>query len=392
MAKKQFTITITPLTGVHIGTGEELTPLDYKIAPKVGDVDFKKPMYWKFSSDRILQRLMGDEKALAAFENASVAGNMKELQNFFQKHCTEKSDTDYPCEATRKFLKIYNANMDKDPYQNAAKVLQMYRTEGSPRPVIPGSSLKGSIRTALLNDFLSGLSDKDYESFHSALKDERKPEWYNETLQKKLLDYSDAKNDPMRAVSISDCFFKATGTQLVGGLGIVAFDKQAEGLKAIGTQIQAEVIKGALLGGETSSELQLSIDTDLQVMLFPAHKRSIKSISLEDIRNACNNFYWDEFQTEYETHYQHVIDGNEKQILELKKRLEEAKNAAGQFIIRVGRWSQVEFVTFDKNFRRPIVTKKDKNGKPLGWGGTRTLFDFDGKYVPMGWCVLSVKE
>jgi CRISPR-associated protein Csm5 len=86
MAKKQYTLTITPLTGIHIGTGEALTPLDYKIASKVGDVDFKeKPMYWKFSSDRILRRLMGDEKALAAFESASAAGNMKEL-HIWQKN------------------------------------------------------------------------------------------------------------------------------------------------------------------------------------------------------------------------------------------------------------------------------------------------------------------
>ena len=82
MRRKLYTL--TPVTGVHIGTGEELTCLDYKVVSSSG----KKPLYVKFSSDRILQRIVNDEKAMAAFENASVSGNMKELQGFFHQKCT----------------------------------------------------------------------------------------------------------------------------------------------------------------------------------------------------------------------------------------------------------------------------------------------------------------
>jgi CRISPR-associated protein Csm5 len=391
MAKEQYALTVTPLTGIHIGTGEELTPLDYKIAPKVGDVDFKEPVYWKFSSDRILQRLANDKKAITAFERASVNGNMRELQKFFQDHCTEKNDTDYPCEITKEFLAAYNAN--KDPYQNAAKVLQMYRTEGTPRPVIPGTSIKGSIRTALLNYYLGELPDEKYKRLHDSLKDEG-------SMQKELLDYSNERDDPFRAVLLSDCSFKATGTQLVGGLKIVKFDKHAETLEPVGTQIQAEVIKGELLGGKASAELIITIDTDLQAVPFQVKDRyhekqrelkRIKTISFQDICNACNSFYWSEFRNEFKNyHYQDLYDGSEAIIVELKKRLEEAVNSKSQFIIRVGRWSQVEFVTFEDKFRKP-KTKKDKRGNPLPWGTTRTLFDYDGKFVPMGWCVLSLK-
>lgn len=398
MAKKLYTLTLTPLTGVHIGTGEELTPLDYKIASKVGDVDFKKLMYWKFSSDRILQRLIEDKKELTAFERASVQGNMKELQQFFQEHCTEISDTDYPCEITKEFLKTYKANLGKDPYQNAAKVLQMYHTEGTPRPVIPGSSLKGAIRTALLNSFLADLPTRDYDFRLEKFKQEKDPEKYEEKLQKILFNYNDAKNDPLRAVSISDCSFKAGGTQLVGGLKIVSFSEQTESLEPVGTQIQAEVLKGTLLKGNAISELQITIDEDLQKTPFPKPHRDdqpeqskqIKAISFEDIRQSCNDFYWGEFQNEYNKFYKDVNDGTETLIVELKKRLEEAVKNKGQCIIRVGRWSQVEFVTFEENFRKPKT--RIVKGRSLGSGGTRTLFDYDGKYVPMGWCILSIKE
>ncbi|MDR1700057.1 MAG: type III-A CRISPR-associated RAMP protein Csm5 [Lachnoclostridium sp.] len=391
MAKRVYTL--TPLTGIHIGTGEELTPLDYKVAQKTGSdgkivshiggtANLKDLRYFKFSSDRILQKILEhkDQKQIAAFERASVNGNMKELQQFFQENCNDIKDTDYFCGITKGFLRTYNENCKKDLRQNAAKVLQMYHPEGTPYPVIPGSSLKGSIRTALLNGYLADLPERD-----SMLNDFDRNE---KNVQQKLLKYSDAKNDPLRAVSISDCSFKLTDTQLVGGLKLVSFNKQTESLDSIGTQIQAEAIRGELLGGKAITELCISIDEK-----FQETTRFKKIISLDDIHESCNNFYWSEFQKEYDTFYKNIYDETKELelIVKLRERLKQTVNTPGQFIIRVGRWSQVEFVTFGENFRKP-KTKKDRYGKPLGYGGTRTLLDFDGQYVPMGWCILKVKE
>lgn len=83
--KERYKLTIEPLTPVHIGMGVELTPLDYKVTSKLGTTDLKKNMYFKFSSDKILKRMIesGDSQKLAKFEEASVKGNMKELQSFF---------------------------------------------------------------------------------------------------------------------------------------------------------------------------------------------------------------------------------------------------------------------------------------------------------------------
>jgi CRISPR-associated protein Csm5 len=277
----------------------------------------------------------------------------------------------------------------------------MYRTEGTPQPVIPGTSIKGSIRTALLNYYLEKLPDEKYTRLRDNFKDERNLEKAEGIIQKELLDYNNERDDPLRTVLLSDSFFKATGTQLVGGLKIVKFDEHTETLETIGTQIHAEVLKGELLGGKASSELTITIDTDLQAAPFPApnrhHERPqtpkrIKTISFQDICCACNSFYWSEFQDEFENyHYRDLYDGSEAIIVELKKRLEEAIKSEGQFVIRVGRWSQVEFVTFKDNLRKP-KTKKDRRGNPLPWGTTRTLFDYNGKFVPMGWCVLSLKR
>jgi len=210
-----------------------------------------------------------------------------------------------------------------------------------------------------------------------------------------LFEYKDGKNDPLRAVSFSDCLFKATDTQLVGGLNLVSFSEQTGSLEPIGTQIQAEVLRGELLEGKAVSELCISINDMLQKTPFPSQReeppKRIKTIAFDDIHKHCNDFYWTEFQNEYDTFYKDLYDGTEKLIAELKSKLEAAVKSEKQFIIRVGRWSQVEFVTFKDDFRKPF-TKKDKYGKPLGYGGTRTLFDYNGKYAPLGWCVLTAKE
>ncbi|MDR1399213.1 MAG: type III-A CRISPR-associated RAMP protein Csm5 [Treponema sp.] len=396
MAKQQYTVSIRPLTGVHIGTGKTLTPLDYKIATKIGEVDFKKPMYFKFSSDKILERLIAEQKDLTAFDRASVAGNMKELQKFFNDQCTEISDTDYPCDVTASFIQKYKENRSKDPLDNSAEVLSMYHTEGSPRPAIPGSSIKGSFRTAILNYLLADPNyRKRYDNLlhgYNALLAERNERFlvrniarYEATMQKELLEYNDAKNDPFRCLSIADCTFKASGTQLTGLLKNISCSKTSGELSGLDKlQIQAEVLRGSLLGGKNVfAEMVISIDTDLQATRFPKDNKKTMPLSMQEIIESCNDFYWSAFQEEYDRFYKNSIDSSLRIIHDLKQALDTSRSKT-QCIFRVGRWSQVEFVTFEENFRKPNT--------PKGAGNTRTVFDYDGQYVPMGWCVLSVKE
>ncbi|MDR2580744.1 MAG: hypothetical protein LBC85_07105 [Fibromonadaceae bacterium] len=46
-------LTITPLTAIHIGTGEELTPLNYKLILLEDGTN----RFCKFSNDKILDRV-----------------------------------------------------------------------------------------------------------------------------------------------------------------------------------------------------------------------------------------------------------------------------------------------------------------------------------------------
>lgn len=364
MAKEHYTLTVEPITCVHIGTGEQLSPLDYKIEDN---------LFVNFSSDSILKRIAADPEKSAEFERLSSGGDMKALAGFFHENA-KNADINYICHCTREFLKIGEENKDKDPLQNGRFVEQMYR-QGM-RPVIPGSSLKGSVRTAILN---AALEDCYNRNNLRGKKDNQ--------IQKELLDFKDAKNDPFRALQFGDCVFDGRGTQIVGALKNIKTDRDGEVVEHNTSQILAEAIKGYFMHNGTDANLageaRFALDVDL------AEEKAVsKKITIQDIVNACNDFYWREFKTEYEKFYKNACGSECDAITKLHKELKAVAEDAqkqNEFIIRVGRWSQVEFVTFDENFRSP-KTRRGKDGKPLPYGKTRTVFNYDGLYLPLGWC------
>ena len=389
MPKKIYTIEIEPLTGVHIGTGETLTPIDYTIVV----LKNKKEMYLKFSSDKILDRLISEGSDLSAFYTASDNRNMKALRDFFHTNLT-KSSIDYPCDVTAGFSQAYTRNKNKDPLENAAEVLQMYRPAGSNHPVIPGSSLKGAIRTAVLNDLLNGLAEKDFNEQEKLFESEKNKAKFESVLQHRLLRFNDPKNDPFRTVLIEDTVFEPKNTQLVGLLKNISTSNDE--LIPLQLQLQAEVLRGTLIGGSAKAHTHLIIDEGLQRASIAENEgkknkgfRFNKAISMVDIAAACNTFFWDEFDSEYKNFYKNAASGTDI-IVKLRTQLDAASSTKGSFIVRVGRWCQIEFVTFEEAFRQPKVPMK--SGKLRESGTTRTVFDYDGEYVPLGWCKCTYTE
>jgi CRISPR-associated protein Csm5 len=222
----------------------------------------------------------------------------------------------------------------------------------------------------LLDDFDANT----YDSYKEMSQDKNKN---HIDLQKQMLQYNDEKNDPFRCISIGDAVFPDKDTQLVGLLKIVSCDRNKEVLITDNRQIQAETIRGELLDGAAFADTAITIDTDLQKISL------IKKLSVKEIIDACNIFYWSEFKEEYERFYKNILDGSTNSIDKLRKKLEIAAEEKNQFIIRVGRWSQVEFVTLREGFRRPYTKRA---------GTTRTVFNYKGQFVPMGWCLMTVKE
>lgn len=405
--KDSYKIKITPLTGVHIGSGETLTMLDYKLAASItnGDkkVPFKTPKYLKFSSDKILKKVVesGNVQLQHKFEQAINLKDFKTLRSLLHENCTDLSEIEYPCEITREFHYFYNENMDKDPLNNATEVIQIFRPLGSKTPFIPGSSLKGAIRTAYLNHIL--LDKMDDDSYDRLLdfvdtektKDKKNNGNYIKDIETTALNINKGKRtnvaqqDPFRCVEISDCQISAK-QQLVGSLNNVHIDERTGELKTKSMQIFAELIPGILLASNYTSTFTIRLNKFLQSTTSEDFKINQK-IKIEDIIKACNFFYKKQFDLEYTKFYEKPAIHISK-ILELKKIINSINvNNPTQFIIRVGRWSQVEYVTLGNDFRNPQVPVDRRTGKEKGYGNTRMLLNYNDAYIPMGWCLCTVE-
>lgn len=356
--KDCYKIKIEPLTAVHIGTGNSLSLLDYKLSKTSSGLR----KYVRFSSDSILNRIATDEKLRHDFEAMTLNNDMKTIQNFFHLNM-KNEDVSYLCLPTKEFEEKYDINVKKDPLQNACEVQEMYRPSEKSFPTIPGSSIKGAIRTALVDSCV-----QDVEGGFDFYKEKK-----NKQFEKRILSNKDAKDDPFRAIQISDCNFD---TPLIQGVGTLQILKNNNGIlsEKNSTQIQAEIIMGKLILKESKPQsFTLIIDKDLQ-----KSGQLSKRFCIKDIINECNYFYGENFKIEYEQFYKNSdslkTDLIENLCVEIKNiTIKEKENS---FIIRLGKWSQFEFMTlFDDNHT---------------YGTSRTVLNYNGQYLPMGWCKCTV--
>ena len=356
--KERYKLIIEPITPVHIGTGRKISPLDYKtVKTKTG------MKYARFSSDLILQRICQNLEKSREFEHITNLADMKQIQAFFHKNFSP-DDISYLCKMTERFEEKYNDNINLDPLKNACEVDELYRPVGSKYAVIPGSSIKGAIRTALMDMCRETSNNFDFQKARK-----------NKNFQNDLFDMSNANTDPLRCISVSDCMFVNNKMQTVGALQIInEFLSEKNN-----SQIFAEVISGKLMEECVSEEFFISIDKDIQASINPkTNERYIKkSFSMKDIHDECNYFFGENFLQEYSHFYQKANSEKFELIHNLKKQIDKIREKENSFIIRLGRWSQFEFVT--------LYDEKKKMGK------SRTLFDYNGQYLPMGWCKCTIK-
>ncbi len=397
--KKSYKIKIEPLTVVHVGTGNELLPTDYTVVPSPNNTAVKK--YVKFSSDKIIDKILssGTPQQKAEMQKACDSNDINQLAKFFNKYFY--FGVDYDANVTRDFSTLHSKKIGQGLFENSLAVNEMLHHAN--KPYIPGSSIKGAIRTAILNQILlKDMSDDEYDKLadfadEEKQKDFKKAAKYEKQIQEKALSMlkvsgiDSAKLDPFRCLEISDCEFSARN-QIVGQTKIVKFNKAKQELvgKNDGPQIIAEAISGNLMKKENFSEFQLRINEDLQNVELSNGFCINMQIDLEKIVSACNFFFKKEFNEEYQKFYENAYDGVDE-IFELKKIIDSIpENSKNQFLIRVGRWSQVESVTLGNDFRNPKTPTK--NGKVMPYGTSRTVFNYDGQYLPMGWCKCTVEE
>lgn len=285
---RAYKVRIRVVSPVHVGTGEVFEPTSFFVNEKegyLGEIDFEK--FWGYISN----------EDMIKFKELCREGNLRsliKLYDFVDSLCTrllEKGIEDFVlrkidlCQGLLTHYKRVKSlvKKTKDLHREFNR-FTISRTAFSPNdnhPILPGSSVKGSLRTALLNlkkNNASGSSGEDYKKGRG---------YDSKRLESEILNYDPRRinQDPLRLVKLSD-FRPITGTRT---RVVYAVNMRKDGERARGPYQILEVVEpGSVFEGEI-------------VFGYPEEGSGIRvPVLREDVTGALEAFYSKEQEREEE--------------------------------------------------------------------------------------------
>ena len=348
-----------PLTPIHIGSGERLAVEEYII-------DEKRKELVRLNVPELLRKLSPTDRR--NFESAIDQGRLRDAQ------CLLHGPWNSAADAQRRSLERYRTRVGQGSYEQLCQILQqpqrsgevmiLPRNELSGEVIIPGSSIKGALRTAVVS-YLANLPN----SPRSELKGYQK----GLEVEQRLLGYSqrDLEKDPFRHVSVSDSVWPASEVQIdrprLRKLG--REDEQTSGV-----QMHAERLLSAADGASPSTVIEIS--------LHEPNGRRAPGVRLtwDEVWLACQNFYINRANQE-RARFPFVENSIAVWLQRVQNELEK-----GAMLIRVGRFCHFDSLSIDNLRRKPGKTSQLQQ---QDIGSTRTMCEISQDIqVPFGWALL----
>jgi len=342
---KTFKLQCEILSPLHIGTGKEIEPLDYIITGE---------RLYRLSFERFVTDMTEGERKV--FESILDKGNLLEIRKYVEERINIERNTLYSAEVSTQIMSLYNTK--KGDIQNQLLIHPFIRTEGTYAAIVPGSSIKGAVRTAVISKLAA-------DSRLPKPKDFRE----EDTFEATVLGYKDGKDDPFRGIKIRDIALE-NGAVIIRDVKNAA--RKDGKLQTNDMQIICEVSHSLISGKTIGFETELSFDE----ALFSTHFLS-KTLTMNLIKESCLHFYKEKMEKDHEKFYKN------SDVEKYSNQLLGTVLDRNSFLLRVGRFSGVESITLD-NYRNP----KPPGNKTV-WGRSRNLAE--GKY-PMGWVKVTIDE
>ncbi len=405
---KTYKLKITVLSPVHIGAATDLEPTEYVIYSEKGEAElsqkqtdsavicpecgYKNPASAKFcgSCDSELPRqatpvrqttaqaaadsylytftpgqlsdALSDADKTVLLKEAKK-GDLMALQSFFKNKASAIVKTArkraFVCpEVAKKYDEKFGRTNSRNNEFNRFIIERQISDPVTGLPYIPGSSIKGAIRTALMSakNEKRRLDKGLYKKGADAEKD--------------LYDYKNPTNDPFKALKIED------------GLASIPF------ITSIDTAENVKRKMNAASGQRVSTYMEVVpagtvFESSLSIM-----QNEVFPDDMASIQYACNDFYSD-ILFDQEDHQIHTHGVSDVLFEKIRKSVEPSRRA---FLLCLGKHGGAESKTIDGLRNIKIMQGK---GKPVRFDDHATTYWFanDGaERQPFGWCVVEFEE
>ena len=332
-----YNVRLHILSPVHVGSGQELDPFSYVIRNnKLLIIDLAKWIENYSDKETLYQKMDSDDYI--------------DLRNYIAENFNDENAVLSTIDVkSSEVVRTYKKAVYDKTSRNQALINFMTRNEITKTPYLPGSSIKGAIRTAIANRFVISANIKSGDSYKSK---------YNEKI------FGKSTNDPMKNLKISDVSLDNFST--------VIYEAREHSSK------DSRTPKGSYEAAVSFCHTDTPVVYPLNITLKPFDLHG-ETVDIRFLIDSLHRFYMPKFIEEYEKFYK---DESYKDIQRAiaPLNMEALRLKTNEAFIRIGHFSHVECVTLDK-VRSP-KTRKGRDGKPLPWGQTRTLAN--GIY-PFGW-------
>ena len=352
--KKKFRL--RPLSPIHIGSNTVIEPYEYFV---------KDNVLYKVNMEKVLQI----DKARRVLKEKSFS--LKELRKglyevYEEKYLSSELNQiiEYQIPVTPKIQSEFNAGINNPGKIGQQEILLLLR---NPRPYIPASSIKGAIRTAVLNELVQSRENcrpvrkaKDLE--HCILDAQR----YDNRKQRYKNEFS---KDPFQYLRLPDVEVEKM-TQVVYAERVSLSNPRGNGIPSM---------KEVWIKGEVEFEVSFDVERYNR-----AGRNSKKGIGrLDDIFYYTGQFYKRKLDAEIERIKSGNISAKDDVLSELNKiSLIGQSDIDIQALIRIGWGSGYDCMTIEelRNMKNPWKARPGK-----GWGFSMNIVE---QRRPLGWAVL----
>ncbi|OHB43341.1 MAG: type III-A CRISPR-associated RAMP protein Csm5 [Planctomycetes bacterium GWC2_39_26] len=332
------------LTPVHIGAGSEIEPYEYVIGEQFHKIDLSK-LLLNLSSE--------DQKQF----NKLLETNIIACREFINKKFQGKDCVLYSSQVSEEIKAFYKSKI-ADPRNQL--IIHPFLREASCLPYIPGSSLKGSLRTALIFSLL----EKDYSGKESGdileailLKCERG--WLDRNQGLFITKGLDPQKDPFRCIKITDVMLPQNTTVIQR---VDTINKKDGVIKSMDIQLIKETTHSEYTGTPFSIVTELRYDEQL----LKTNRDIKKKVTMQEIMDSNKTLSGKVIDYELEKYF------NNHPVSDVYKRLKGLWSGLNknEFICRLGWGSGYNSMTVNLKLSRQktVKTRKLINGLiPMGW-------------------------